>query len=68
VITAISDAPESKFGRPGGPHASKTFIFVTLTLESKDRLNIPTNKRYNKQEASEKYKANSSGTFKKKNT
>lgn len=34
VVTADSEAPLSKFGRPGGPLASKTLIFVILQRES----------------------------------
>jgi hypothetical protein len=65
VVTAISDVPDSKFGRPGGPLASKTFIFVTL-LENKDRLSIPTNKsKYQARGVKEKFKDNSSSTFQK---
>ena len=67
VVTAISDVPDSKFGRPGGPLASKTFIFVTLTLENNDRLSIPTNKSmYQARGVKKKYKDNSSSTFQKK--
>lgn len=33
VVTADSEAPLSKFGRPGGPLASKTLIFVILQWE-----------------------------------
>lgn len=30
VVTVIPEAPPSKLGNPGGPLASKTFIFVML--------------------------------------
>lgn len=30
VVTVIAEAPPSKLGNPGGPLASKTFIFVML--------------------------------------
>lgn len=30
VVIAVSEAPESKHGSPGGALASRTFIFVTL--------------------------------------
>lgn len=30
AATSVSDAPASKVGSPGGPLASRTFIFVTL--------------------------------------
>lgn len=33
VVTADSEAPLSKFGRPRGPLASKTLIFVILQWE-----------------------------------
>lgn len=36
VVTTISDVPESKLGRPGGPLASKTFNLVTLCRKKID--------------------------------
>lgn len=38
VVTADSEAPLRKFGRPGGPLASKTLIFVILQRESHKQL------------------------------
>lgn len=32
VFTVVSEAPPSKVGSPGGPLASKIFIFVILNL------------------------------------
>ena len=30
MVVVVSDGPLRKLGRPGGPHASRILIFVTL--------------------------------------
>jgi hypothetical protein len=34
----VSDGPSRKFGRPGGPHASRILIFVTLQRKKMEKL------------------------------
>jgi hypothetical protein len=41
MVVVVSDGPSRKLGRPGGPHASRILIFVTLhaKMEKKNEMN-----------------------------
>jgi hypothetical protein len=38
MVVVVSDGPSRKLGRPGGPHASRILIFVTLHTKNEKKM------------------------------